>query len=103
MEEKTDFAKSMTADNIPAWNTPHPDTIAALREEMVKARKKFPRNGRLTIALAEELGELAKAELQGRQIREIQKEALQVACVALRIFEEGDADFYNLTEAEKKP
>lgn len=93
----------MKADQIPMWNTPASETIRALQEEMLKARRKFPHNTRLTVALMEELGELAKAELQGRMHAEIQKEALQVACVALRIFEETDADFETLTEEEKKP
>lgn len=77
-------------------------TFGMLQKEIERARAKFPFNGKLTIALTEELGELAKAELQGRPRDEIQKEALQVACVAIRIYEETDSDFDSLTEAEKK-
>ena len=103
--EKSDFAKSVEpyASQVPLWLTPDPETIRALQQELMLARGKFPKNTRLTVALMEEVGELAKAELQGRHEAEIKKEALQVACVAIRIFEETDADFKTLTEAEKKP
>jgi NTP pyrophosphatase (non-canonical NTP hydrolase) len=74
-----------------------------LDEEIQAARMKFPKNRRLTLALMEELGELARAELQGKPRSEIQKEALQVACLAMRIYSETDADFDNLTPEEMKP
>ena len=34
---------------------------------------------------------------------EVEKEAIQVACVALRIIEEGDAAFARLSAEESKP
>ena len=72
---------------------PEPWSIAALTAELKRARAKFPGNAKLTVALMEEVGELAQALLQGKPKDEIVKEALQVACVAVRIAEEGDSDF----------
>lgn len=77
-------------------------TLQAISAETSKARRKFPRNRRLLAAAMEELGELAKALLQGKDKDEIDKEALQVAAMMVRIIEEGDADFDNLTEEEKQ-
>lgn len=66
------------------------NTAYALEQEVVRARQKFPGNRLLLAALVEEVGELARGLLEGTNWRE---EALQVACVALRIYEEGDATF----------
>jgi NTP pyrophosphatase (non-canonical NTP hydrolase) len=82
---------------------PDPDTLEALAAEIVLARAKFPGNRHLLAALTEEVGELAKALLQGRPEDEWEREALQVACVAIRILEEGDAEFAALTDEEKQP
>jgi NTP pyrophosphatase (non-canonical NTP hydrolase) len=60
---------------------------------MVAARQEFPGREHLTVALMEEVGELANALLTRARPDEIRQEAIQVACVALRICEEGDADF----------
>lgn len=60
--------------------------------EINRARAKFPTNEHLMIALVEEVGELAQALLQQKPDREIYAEAIQVACVAMRIAEEGDSD-----------
>jgi len=67
-------------------------TIGAIRDELVRARTKFPQNRHLTAALTEEVGELAQALLQGRK-HDARMEAVQVATVAIRIATEGDADF----------
>lgn len=80
---------------------PEPKTIAALTAELKRARAKFPANAKLTVALMEEVGELAQALLQGKAKDEIVKEALQVACVAVRIAEEGDSDFASDKEWSK--
>jgi NTP pyrophosphatase (non-canonical NTP hydrolase) len=72
---------------------PHPVTLDAITAEVMRARTKFPGNAKLLAALTEEVGELAKAMLQRRPKDEIEKEAIQVACVAVRILEEGDSDF----------
>ena len=78
------------------------ETTVALAAEISRARAKFPGNRHMLAALTEEVGELAQALLQGKARGEICKEALQVACVALRLYEEGDASFATLTEDEKK-
>jgi hypothetical protein len=75
------------------------DMVAA---EVARARAKFPGNTHLTHALTEEVGELAKAQLQRRPRAEVVAEAVQVACLAIRIIEEGDADFAAITDAEAK-
>jgi hypothetical protein len=82
---------------------PHPATMAAISAEVVLARTKFPGNRFLLAALTEEVGELAKAMLQRRDPDEVQREAIQVACVAIRILEEGDASFAYVSDAEAKP
>jgi hypothetical protein len=59
---------------------------------MNRARAKFPSTDCLFMALSEELGELAR-ELdmdESQQILErVRAEAVQVACVAMRIYLEG--------------
>lgn len=78
-------------------------TAAALDAEMVRARAKFPGNRQLLTACTEELGEVARALLQRKGREEVCREALQVAVVALRIYEEGDASFDDVTDAEALP
>lgn len=68
-------------------------TKVALCDEVRRARKKFPSNRHLLAALMEEVGEVAEALLHNHHPHHIHEEALQVACVAVRIKEEGDADF----------
>jgi len=72
---------------------PFAKTMRAVGAEVCRARTKFPGNAHLMTALMEEVGELAKAFLDGRPMDEIQMEAIQIACVAIRICEEGDDDF----------
>ena len=62
------------------------DSFRRLIDEMERARAKFPGNRMLLTALAEEVGELAEAIATGTGVR---TEALHVACVAVRILEEG--------------
>lgn len=78
-------------------------TMQALADEISRARTKFPGNAHLTVALGEEFGELCRAQLQQKSRDEIREEALQVACVALRIYEEGDATLSNLTKEQSQP
>lgn len=63
--------------------------LAPLAEEMVRARSKFPGPRLLGSALAEEVGEMADAWLK-MDPAHCRKEALQVACVAMRIHQEGN-------------
>ena len=77
----------------PRYGRPELDTIRDLGEEVARARAKFPGRRHLLAALTEEVGELAQALLQQKSQKEIMEEALQVACVAIRIYEEGDESF----------
>lgn len=58
-------------------------------EEVRRARAKFPSSECCLAALSEEVGELAKACLEESSER-IVEEAVQVACMALRVATEGD-------------
>lgn len=84
-------------------------TLDALAKEGRRARAKFPTNRPLAIACTEELGELVKA-LSFYQFQpgpgtrlQVEREAVQLASTALRIYEEGDATFDELTRDECKP
>jgi NTP pyrophosphatase (non-canonical NTP hydrolase) len=82
-------------------------TIQAIKAEVTRARLKFPGNDVMLAALSEEHGELANALLELRfatiakqpkyyldRLRDnVQKEAIQVAAVAIRILEDGDSSF----------
>lgn len=76
--------------------------LNALVKEMKRARRKFPGNALLVVALAEEVGELARELLQNGNTAHARKEAIQVACVAMRIATEGDATFNNLTAEQRQ-
>jgi NTP pyrophosphatase (non-canonical NTP hydrolase) len=78
-------------------------SIGELNSEIYSARGKFPDNKYLLAALMEEVGELARAYLQKQGDLRVQAEALQVACVAMRIYEEGDPMFAELTDEQAKP
>lgn len=64
-------------------------SLLPLGDELIYARKKFPDNQYLMTALAEEVGELAEAFTLEPNSAAMRKEALQVACVAMRIATEG--------------
>jgi len=74
-------------------NVPLRKTLLAVADEVCRARKKFPSNQHLLAALGEEYGELCKAYLENEGKDRVYAEAKQVACVAIRIMEEGDSDF----------
>ena len=61
--------------------------------ELQRARKLHPGNEHMLAALMEEVGELAKALLEGGNGKASREEAMHVACVAIRIMIECDADF----------
>lgn len=83
--------------------SPQQGTLFDLANEMVRARTKHPSARFLMTALAEELGELAAAILRKEGELQIYSEAIQVACVALRIAEEGIGEHVALTDAEAVP
>ena len=72
---------------------PKTGTFEDISDEVYRARSKFPCRSKLLAALMEEVGELAQAMLQRKPKQDIYNEAKQVACVAIRIMEEGDSDF----------
>jgi hypothetical protein len=73
----------------------------ALAQEIVRAREKFPSSSGRFAALGEEFGELSKAFLEGEGASRIRAEAIQVACTAMRIYEEGDPDMEGLPERRR--
>ena len=77
------------------------ETLAAVRAEVTRARKKFPANRHMLAALVEEVGELSQALLEEQGADRVRAEAIQVACVAVRIIEEGDADYVPATLARQ--
>lgn len=69
------------------------ESLGDLAEEMLRAREKFPNNRDLAMALLEEVGEAAEEMLNEPSAAISQRrreEWLQVACVAMRLYEEGD-------------
>lgn len=71
-----------------------PLTAHELQAELARRRAKFPGNRLLIPALVEEVGELVDALLDGDR-NAVRLEAIQVAAVAIRIAEEGDATDYS--------
>lgn len=67
-------------------------TLSLVEDEVQRSRQKFPGNEHMLAALVEEVGEVARALLESKP-DEVVAEAVQVAATAVRIAEEGDADF----------
>lgn len=67
--------------------------LADVQREVESARAKFPGNGYMYLALAEEVGEVAKALLERDD--GLYAECVQVAAMAMRLAEEGDSDSPN--------
>lgn len=81
--------------------------LKVLANTVQAGRAKFPGNRMMLASLGEELGELCAAfagDLDAEDAKiEIAEEALQVAGIALRIYEEGDATFCDVPEEVTKP
>lgn len=63
--------------------------LESVRQEILRAQRLFPSNSLATIALTEEVGELAKAVLD-ESADDVRTEAVQVAAMAFRVGVEGD-------------
>lgn len=82
---------------------PSMDSLSDLADEVIRARKKFPDHVFLFTALVEEVGELARAFIQKQGVDRVRAEALQVACVAMRIYEELDPVYDAVPDEQAKP
>lgn len=69
------------------------EVIRALRDRATEARAKHPDNTHKLAALMSEVGELSDALIGGEGRQRVMDEALDVAVVALRIYEQGCGDF----------
>jgi len=65
------------------------DFFTDLNQEIKRARAKHPRNTAMIAALTEECGEVARA-LTDEPTKQVREESVQTACVAFRIYTEGD-------------
>lgn len=77
------------------------DLVEDVAAEVQRARAKFPSATNLNVALMEEVGELARAQLHGDVI-EGRKEAVQVIGLVVRILTEGDQSLTMTDESKQK-
>lgn len=79
--------------------------LSEVREELNRARKLFPDSRCCTVALMEEVGELAQAMLKVEAGKwpasRIREEAVQVAVMAMRVALEGDSSISLYSETGK--
>ena len=69
-----------------------------IRGELSAARKMFPESTHMLVALMEEVGELSQAMMEhdrdgSQTVQMVLREAVQVACMAIRVATEGDENF----------
>lgn len=69
--------------------TPESELATEILAELRRARMKFPGDNVTTLALVEEVGELAKATFEESRAQ-VRKEAVQVATMAMRVVLDGD-------------
>lgn len=65
------------------------EMLGEIREELSRARAKFPGRNLTLVALMEEVGELANAAMD-KPREEVFREAVQVAVMAMRVWLDGD-------------
>lgn len=84
-------------DTAPNYMVATAFALNDLADEIGRARRKFPGSEHTYATLLEELGELANALLEHKYghapSRNIRAEALQVACMAVRVGTEGDTSY----------
>lgn len=78
------------------------DVLQDLAAEVLRARAKFPRNHNLNVALMEEIGEFAMAQLQDLGPNWIRREGIQAMAMIFRIISETDASLTIDAESTKK-
>lgn len=66
------------------------DLVREIVSELARARVKFPGDNVTTLALVEEVGELAQATFE-KSRADVRKEAVQTAVMAMRVVLDGDA------------
>jgi hypothetical protein len=80
--------------------------LGEVYQELVRARTKFPDSRCCTVALMEEVGELAQAMLKVAAGKwpenRIREEAVQVAVMAMRVALEGDSSISLYSEDVKE-
>lgn len=68
--------------------------FTAAIQEVARARSKFPSSDHITLAFAEEAGEVVKAVLDFKQgkgtMQNVEKEIIQTMAMCLRLYLEGD-------------
>jgi hypothetical protein len=74
----------------PAVDAELDDFLSKVRAEVIRARQLFPGDRIMTLALAEEFGELVKATLD-EPAANVRKEAVQTAAMAARVVLDGDS------------
>jgi hypothetical protein len=81
-------------ESLPSFghNSGAPEIRLALEilDELIRARQKFRGDNVTTLALVEKVGKLAQATFE-KSRAEVRKEAIQVACMAMRVVLDGDA------------
>ena len=80
------------------WTSPDGLVLKMVTDELAAAREAFPGKTHMLTALVEEVGELAQAIMQhdrkeGTSVHAVLREAVQVACMAIRVAVEGDDNF----------
>jgi hypothetical protein len=75
--------------------------FAAIQQEVARARNLHPGNHHLFLALVEEVGEVAEA-IQRGDVEHARQEAVQVACLAVRLIEEKDASWFSAKNDENR-
>lgn len=87
------FLMGFNARKVPATDTPFVREVCA---EVSRARQLFSGRQHMVLALAEEAGEVVKAAMdvnqaKGATLVDLRRELVQVAAMAYRVYEEGDA------------
>lgn len=77
-------------------NGPTQDTLELILVGMTELRAESPRSRNLVLMLGVAFGRLCGAMLQGRATL-AKEEAMRMACIALRIYEEGETTLISLS------